>query len=243
MPTRSPAPRRAGTAPRPAAPALTPSGEQAGHAPDEEEDGADEAQLLQQHLPPLANFPQQQQHGLRAGERRSVQLHGRREAGRRLAACGAQSRRLLADGSMAGGRQREAKPVPGEAERQVEAGGKAARRGGEAALSGAGLSPAARTHHGRRRRKRHGERPAARRESAPSNGGSTHARPAKFKAESFPPSVSPSFQPSAPRGLSNRRRGTSRPKGSRRGAERTLNRSTLPLPRAPVPARPSATTF
>lgn len=115
--------------------------------------------------------------------------------------------------------------------------------GGEAALSGAGLSPAARTHHGRRRRKRHGERPAARRESAPSNGGSTHARPAKFKAESFPPSVSPSFQPSAPRGLSNRRRGTSRPKGSRWGAERTLNRSTLPLPRAPVPARPSATTF
>lgn len=238
MPTRSPAPRRAGTAP-----ALTPPGEQAGHAPDEEEDGADEAQLLQQHLPPLANFPQQRQHGLRARERRSVQLHGRRGAGRRLAACGAQSRRLSADGSMAGGRQRGAKPVPGEAGRQAEAGGKAARRGGEAALSGAGLSPAARAHHGRRRRKRSGGRPAAGCESAPSNGGSARARPAKFQAESFPRSVPPSFHPSAPAGRSKRRLGTGRPLGSRSGAEQPLNRSRLPLPRAPGPARPSPATF
>ena len=225
MPTRSPAPRRAGTAP-----ALTPPGEQAGHAPDEEEDGAGEAQLLQQHLPPLANFPQQRQHGLRAGERRSVQLHGRRGAGRRLAACGTQSCRLPADGSMAGGRQRGAKPMPGEAGQQVEA-----------ALSGAGLSPAARVHHGRRRRKRSGGRPAAGCESAPSNGGSARARPAKFQAESFPRSVPPSLLP--PLGTDGAQEPPPRdqpPSGlsQRRGTDAQPQRTTAPSYARPGPPLP-----
>lgn len=90
-PTPAPGPLQPpwpGGAPVPPPQPLTQSGEQAGHAPDEEEDGADEAQLLQQHLPPLANFPQHEQHGLRGGERRLVRLHrskrGRRGGGRQV---------------------------------------------------------------------------------------------------------------------------------------------------------------
>lgn len=120
--------------PVPAAGPLTQPGEQAGHAPGEEEDGADEAQLLQQHLPPPANFPQHGQRRLRRGERRLHAGSGRAARGRRgragLRAAGGP--RAAPWRAAAMGRSRCPAPRRGR-ERQVAKGGRRRRLRREAA--------------------------------------------------------------------------------------------------------------
>lgn len=204
--------------PVPPPPPLTRSGEQAGHAPGEEEDGADEAQLLQQHLPPPANFPQHKQHGLRRGERRLLQLH-RSERGRRGGGQWVGGEAGITPGgfprtapfrsgcsakiSRCPGPQVGSGAAEGEAGGGGRGGGGSPERGGGAALRGRAEPRApwpAAEEAARRRPALLGQRPphSAPRAASQRRGTDTSmrlpARPAKFEVYAFPPSL-PRRQP------------------------------------------------
>lgn len=126
----------------------------------------------------------------------------------------AASRRRLHVGRAAARREADARGLRSATAKQRGRWSRAGARGGrrrqtgeregEASLSGAGLSPAPRTHHGRRRRKRRGGaprssgsgRPTACRGLRVSTEGRRHPcgsqpAPAKFEVYPFPPSLPP----------------------------------------------------